>query len=169
MSVRPVNLLLAIALGALCAGPAGARSSDRQQAMDIHGAVLAGALDDSQPSILSGGVTITQGTLHIDADRAVVTLKGNEPVRAVLTGNQAVLKQELDNGTPMTAKADRIDYDMVSDVVVLTGNYTVTTQRGTTKGQRLTYDLKSGQLESGSQDSGGVQIHIPPKSARTQN
>lgn len=169
MSVRNASLLFAIALGALCAGPAFARSSDRQQAMDIQAAHQTGTIDDSQPTILSGGVKIIQGTLRIDADRAVVTLKGSEPVRAVLTGSQAVLRQDLDNGTPMTAKADRIDYDMTTDVVVLTGNYTVTTQRGSTSGQRLTYDLKSGQLESGGQDSGGVKIHIPPKSARAQN
>ena len=56
----------------------------------------------------------------------------------VLTGKQAVLKQQLDNGSPMTATANRIDYDMLADVVVLTGNYTVTTQRGSTSGnQRL--------------------------------
>ena len=169
MSVRPANLLLAIALGALCAGPAAARSSDRQQAMDIEAAHTTGTLDDREPTIFSGNVKIVQGTLNIDADRAVVTLKGSDPVLAVLTGKQAVLRQQMDNGTPMTAKADRIDYDMVADVVVLTGNYTVTTQRGTTSGQRLTYNLKSGQVDSGGDDSGRVKVRILPKSQRTQN
>jgi lipopolysaccharide export system protein LptA len=114
-------------------------------------------------------VKIDQGTLHIDADRAVVTLKGSEPVHAVLTGSQAMLKQQMDNGTQMTATADRIDYDISGDVLVLTGNYTVTTQRGSTSGQRLTYNLKSGQVDSGGGQDGRVKVRILPKSQRTQN
>ena len=169
MSVRPANLLLAIALGALGTGPAAARSSDRNQPMDIQAGHQSGTVDYSQPTTLSGGVTIVQGTLHIDANRAVISFKDGEASQAVLTGNQAVLKQQMDDGTPMTAKADRIDYDMVADVVVLTGNYTVTTQRGSTSGQRLTYNLKSGQVDSGGQDGGRVKMRILPKSARTQN
>jgi lipopolysaccharide export system protein LptA len=169
MSVRPTNLLLAIALGALGAGPAAARSGDRNQPMDIQAGHQTGTVDYSQPTTLSGGVTIVQGTLHIDANRAVISFKNGEASQAVLTGNQAVLKQQMDDGTPMTATADRIDYDMLADVIVLTGNYSVTTQRGSTSGQRLTYNLKSGQVDSGGTDGGRVKVRILPKSARTQN
>jgi lipopolysaccharide export system protein LptA len=66
----------------------------------------------------------------------------------------------------MTAKADRIDYDMTSEVILLTGNYTVTTPRGTTSGQRLTYNLKSGRIESGGEGNGRVTMRIQPKSAQ---
>lgn len=169
MSVRPANLLLAIALGALGTGPAAARSSDRNQPMDIQAGHQSGTVDYSQPTTLSGGVTIVQGTLHIDANRAVISFKDGEASQAVLTGNQAVLKQQMDDGTPMTATADRIDYDMLADVIVLTGKYTVTTQRGSTSGQRLTYNLKSGQVDSGGEDGGRVKMRILPKSQRTQN
>jgi lipopolysaccharide export system protein LptA len=169
MSVRPANLLFAIALGTLCAGPVAARSSDRNQPMDIQAGHQSGSVDYSQPTTLSGGVKIIQGTLNIDADRAVISFKDGDPAQAVLTGSQAVLRQQMDNGTPMTARADRIDYDMLADVVVLSGNYTVTTTRGSTSGQRLTYNLKSGQVDSGGQDGGRVRMRILPKSARTQN
>ncbi|GAA5005297.1 lipopolysaccharide transport periplasmic protein LptA [Pseudoluteimonas lycopersici] len=169
MSVRPASLLLAIALGALCTGPAAARSTDRSQPMDIQAGHQSGSVDYSQPTTLSDGVKIDQGTLHIDADRAVISFRNGEASQAVLTGNQAVLKQQMDDGSPMTATADRIDYDMLADVVVLTGNYTVTTQRGSTSGQRLTYNLKSGQVDSGGQDGGRVKMRILPKSQRTQN
>ena len=169
MSVRPAKLLLAIALGALCAGPAAARSGDRNQPMDIQAGHQSGTVDYSQPTTLSGGVKIDQGTLHIDADRAVISFKDGEASQAVLTGNQAKLKQQMDDGTPMTATANRIDYDMLADVVVLTGNYTVTTQRGSTSGQHLTYNLKSGQVDSGGQDGDRVKMRILPKSQRTQN
>ena len=168
MSVRLANLLFAIALGALCTGPAAARSSDRQQPMDIEAGHQTGTIDDREPTVLSGDVRITQGTLNINADRAVISFKDGEASQAVLTGNQAVLRQQMDNGTPMTARADRIDYDITGDVIVLIGNYTVTTQRGSTSGQRLTYNLKSGQVDSGGENNGRVKMRILPKSSRTQ-
>jgi lipopolysaccharide export system protein LptA len=156
-------LFAAIAVFAL---PAMARDSDRNQPMDIDAGRQEGTLDGNSVNVLSGGVTITQGTLDIRADRADIHQRGGEVVRAVLTGSQAVLKQQMDDGSPMTAKADRIDYDMTSEVILLTGNYTVTTPRGTTSGQRLTYNLKSGRIESGGEGNGRVTMRIQPKSAQ---
>jgi len=147
--------------------PAFARESDRNQPMDIESDHQEGTLDGNSINTLSGNVVIKQGTLDIRASKADIHQSGGEVVRAVLTGSQAVLKQQMDDGSPMTAKADRIDYNMSTDVVVLTGNYTVTTPRGSTSGQRLTYDLKSGRLESGGQGSGRVKMTIQPKSAQT--
>ncbi|TXH81580.1 MAG: lipopolysaccharide transport periplasmic protein LptA, partial [Pseudoxanthomonas sp.] len=108
-----------------------------------------------------------QGTLDIRASKADIHQSGGEVVRAVLTGSQAVLKQQMDDGSPMTAKADRIDYNMSTDVVVLTGNYTVTTPRGSTSGQRLTYALKSGRIESGGEAGSRVKMTIQPSAKRT--
>lgn len=165
-TARSRALPLAIAAIALIlVGNASARDSDRNQPMDIDAGRQEGTLDGNSINVLSGGVVITQGTLDIRADRADIHQSGGEVVRAVLTGKQAVLKQQMDDGSPMTAKADRIDYAMTTDVIVLTGNYTITTPRGTTSGQRLTYDLKSGRVESGG-DSGRTKIRIIPKSAR---
>lgn len=168
---RVLRGTLAVALAALAAfalpgGDASARSSDRNQPMDIDAGRQEGTLDGNSVNIFSGGVTITQGSLDIRADRAEVHQRGGEVVRAVLTGKQAVLKQQMDDGTPMTAKADRIDYDMVGDKVVLIGNFSVTTLRGTSSGQRLTYDLKSGYLKSGGEGEGRIKLRILPKSAQ---
>ena len=159
---------LALACGLLalaCASGAAARSSDRTRPMDIDAGRHEGSIEGNGTSIFSGGVTITQGTLDIRADRADIQQRGGQPVRAILTGRQAVLKQQMDDGTPMTARADRIEYDLTSEVVVLIGNYTVTTPRGSTTGQRLTYDLKSGRVESGGEGNGRVQLRILPNAA----
>jgi lipopolysaccharide export system protein LptA len=144
-----------------------ARSSDRNEPMNIRSNHAIGTLDDNGTSVLTGDVTITQGTLDIRAAKADIQQRGGEPSRAILTGSQAVMKQTMDDGSPMTAKADRIEYDLLSDVVVLIGNYSITTPRGTTRGQRLTYDLKSGRIESGGQGNGPVTMTIQPKSRQT--
>jgi lipopolysaccharide export system protein LptA len=155
------------AAAAFIAVPALARESDRNQPMDIESDHQEGTLDGNSVNTLSGNVVIRQGTLDIRATKADIHQNGGEVVRAVLTGNQASLKQQMDDGSPMTAKADRIDYNMSTDVVVLTGNYTVTTPRGSTSGQRLTYDLKSGRLESGGQTGERIKMTIQPSSKRT--
>lgn len=168
LRLRPL-LLAALAFATLSigmSGLAGARESDRNQPMNIAADRAEGSLDGNGVSVLTGGVVITQGSLDIRAARADIHQRGSEPVRAVLTGNQATLKQQMDDGSWMTAKADRIDYDMVTDVIVLTGNYTVTTPRGSTRGQRLTYNLKSGRVDSGGEGSGRVSMTIVPKAAQ---
>ena len=148
---------------------AGAKSSDRNQAMTIDSGSQSGNMEGNGKTVLGGGVVVTQGTLEIRSAAAEIYMADGEISRSVFTGKQVKMKQQMDDGTPMTAKADRIDYDMVADVIVLTGNYTVTTQRGSTSGQRLTYNLKSGQVDSGGVESGGVKMRILPKSQRTQN
>jgi lipopolysaccharide export system protein LptA len=144
-----------------------ARSSDRNEAMNIRSDHAVGTLDDNGTSVLTGNVTITQGTLDIRAAKADIQQRGGEPARAILTGSQAVMKQVMEDGSPMTAKADRIEYDLITDVVVLIGNYSITTPRGSTRGQRLTYDLKSGRIESGGKGEGPVTMTIQPKSKQT--
>ena len=145
-----------------------ARSTDRNQPMDIKAGGQEGTLDGNGVNTFYGGVTITQGTLEIQAGRADLHQKGGDPVRAVFTGNQAQLKQQMEDGTWMTAKADRIDYDMNTDVIVLTGSYTVTTVRGSTSGQKMTYDLKTGRIESGGAGNGPVTVRIVPKTAQAK-
>jgi lipopolysaccharide export system protein LptA len=156
---------LAAALLALGAGGAIARDSDRNQNMNIASAHSEGSLDDSGVYTFTGAVVITQGTMEIHADRADIHRAGGDVSRAELTGKPATLKQQMNDGTWMNAKADRIDYDTRNDVIVLTGNYTVTTPRGSTTGQRLTYDLKNSRLESGG-SSGRVNMTFVPKSAQ---
>ncbi len=161
------TLALAVAAGLALAGSVHARSSDRNQPMNISSDQQIGSLEQNAVNTWSGNVVITQGTLEIRSSKADIHQLGGEPVRAVLTGNQAILKQQMEDGSPMTAKADRIEYDMTKDVIVLIGNYTVTTARGSTNGQRLTYDLKSGRIESGGQGNGRVTTTILPKSKQT--
>lgn len=156
---------LAAAVFALGAGGAIARDSDRNQNMNIASAHSEGSLEDSGVYTFTGAVVITQGTMEIHADRADIHRAGGDVARAELTGKPATLKQQMNDGTWMNAKADRIDYDTRNDVLVLTGNYTVTTPRGSTSGQRLTYDLKNSRVESGG-SSGRVNMTFVPKSAQ---
>jgi lipopolysaccharide export system protein LptA len=164
---RPVNLLLALAVAAVAApGPAWSRSSDRNQPMDIEAGRQEGTFESNSVNTLSGGVTISQGTLDINASRAVITLAGGDPTRAVLTGGPVVLKQQMDDGTPMTAHASRVDYNLRTEVVVFTGNVEIQQPRGTMSGERVVYNLQSGRVESGGEGNGRVRMRILPRNAQ---
>ena len=47
------------------------------------------------------------------------------------------------------ARSNSVDYDMRNEVIVFTGNVSIAQQRGSLSGERVVYNLKTGQLESG--------------------
>jgi lipopolysaccharide export system protein LptA len=153
-------LLLAIVLPI----DAPAKSSDRNQPMDLESGHADALLTDDGDSVLSGGVTITQGTLEVRSDRATIHRKGGEISQVVLTGAPATLKQVNDNGEPMNASAAQIVYTLSSDVVVLTGGVVIEQTRGTLRGENIKYDLKTGRLDGGG-DGSRVRMRIMPKNA----
>ncbi|HEX5662373.1 MAG TPA: lipopolysaccharide transport periplasmic protein LptA [Xanthomonadaceae bacterium] len=158
-------MALAAVLGGLVATDAAAKTSDRSQPMDIDAGRQEGTLDDRSPTILSEGVTIRQGSLDIRSDRAEISLsKNGNPQRAVLTGGPVVLKQQMDDGTPMTARASKVDYNLQTEIVVFTGNVSIEQPRGTMSGERVVYNLKTGQVNSGGEGAGRVKMRIQPKS-----
>ncbi|MFD0739357.1 lipopolysaccharide transport periplasmic protein LptA [Lysobacter koreensis] len=166
MKALPASLL-ALLLAAVSTAPTVvlARSSDRNQPMDIDAGNADYSMDEKRPTVLSGGVTITQGSLRITSSRADITQRRGDPVRAVLTGAPVKLNQQLDNGTPMSAVASRIDYDLTTEIVVLTGSVSIQQPSGSLSGQRVVYNMKTGQVQSGGQGSGRVKMRIQPKNA----
>ena len=82
--------------------------------------------------------------------------------RVLLSGKQATLKQQMDDGTWMNARADNLDYNIHSEVIVLTGNYPIESERGSSAGQRMVYNTRSGDMQSGG-DGTRVRTVIQPK------
>ncbi|MEQ4574662.1 lipopolysaccharide transport periplasmic protein LptA [[Pseudomonas] boreopolis] len=151
--------LLALALPMLAV----AKTSDRNEPMTIDAATQSGSmLGDNAKVRYSGDVVILQGTLEIHADTADVFQKDGQVDKVVLTGRQATLKQQLDDGTWMNGRADNIEYQVNQDVVILTGNYRVESAKGTNAGQRMVYNTKTGDMQSGG-DGSRVRTVIQPK------
>lgn len=164
--LRPLRALgLGLAL-ALAATPAAAVKSDRDQPMDIQADALETRIDEGRAT-LTGNVLITQGTMRVSAARAVVSQDERQRVkRAVLEGQPATLGQDLDDGGRLDARARVIDYDVASGIVVLTGAVEIDQPRGSLRGERVTYDLNTGQLTGGGEGvPGRVSLRINPKPA----
>lgn len=163
LHARQGLLALLLAAATLLPGPAAARSSDRNKPMDIEAGYSDYSMDDSRPTVLTGGVVITQGTLDIRSNRADITQRNGEPVRAVLTGGPVRLNQQLDNGKPMNAVAAKVDYDLRSEIVVFTGDVDISQPSGSISGQRIVYNMRTGQVQGGGEGSGRVKMRIMPR------
>jgi lipopolysaccharide export system protein LptA len=166
MRLPAANSLLLAALLPLAAAPmaAIAKTSDRNAPMDVEADHTDATIGDDGDAILTGNVKITQGTLEVQSDRAVIHRAGGDISQVTLTGAPATLKQINDNGEAMNAHAAQIVYTMSSDLVVLTGGVVVEQPRGTLRGETIKYDMKSGRLDGGG-DGKRVQMRIMPKTA----
>ena len=153
-------------VGALLLAPSVvlAKSSDRNQPMSLDAGHQVGSLEGNGTITMSGGVIVQQGSLDIRSQTGVVTMKNDEITRVVFTGSPVTLKQQMEDGSMMNATANRIEYDLVNEIVTFIGNYTVKTPKGSNSGQKLVYNLRTGNMESGG-DGTRVKTVIQPKSA----
>lgn len=156
------SLLLLAA--ALAAGPALAKSTDRQQPMDVSADNSDALMEDNGVSVLQGNVRIRQGTLEVDADRAEIHRRGGDIDRIVLTGAPVRLRQVSDGGEPLDASARTVTYTMSEEIMVLAGSVEIRQPRGTMRGETVRYDIDTGRLNGGG-DGQGVTLRILPKSA----
>ena len=163
-SAKSAAMLLSAAALALASGLADARTSDRNKPMDIEAAHQVCGLG-ANDSCTYTDVTMTQGTLRIKAAKAVIQQVNGDMSRVQMSGG-VTLQQQLDDGTNFDSKSSSVDYDLRNEVVVFTGNVAITQQRGTLNGERVVYNMKSGQVESGGNGNGRVKMTILPKSAQ---
>jgi lipopolysaccharide export system protein LptA len=159
VSALPLLTLLLVAL------PLWAKTSDRHQEMHIDAGYQDSYLTDNGKVVWAQTVIITQGTLSIHADGGTALRRNGEFTQASFTGTPVKLRQQLDDGTWMDAVADRIDFDMSTDTLTLVGNYTVTSPRGSSSGQRMVYNTRTGAMQSGGDGTRVITV-FKPKSAQ---
>lgn len=164
MTRSAAKLVLAVAALA-CTSAVLAKSSDRQQTMQVQADRSDCTVTDSGPCILTGNVHIVQGSLEINAARADLRQADGDIRSAKLTGSPVRLKQEMDNGGLMNATAAQVDYDLAQDTVVFTGKAVVQQPgRGSISGERIVYNMRTGQVQGGGGESGGrVNLSFEPR------
>jgi len=159
MRLLAVSLtLLALSTAPLALG----KSADRNQPMDVQADNTDAVMEDNSDSTLNGNVVITQGTLEIKSDRAIIHRRDGDIDKVTLTGSPVVMKQINDSGEPMNAQASTIVYTLSSDLILLSGNVIIEQPRGSMRGENVKYDLKTGRLNGGG-DGGRVSMRIMPK------
>jgi lipopolysaccharide export system protein LptA len=139
-----------------------AKSTDRQQPMDVDADNTEGDLSDNGDSVLTGNVQLVQGTMRTTADRAVITRRNGEITQIVLTGAPVSMKQVADNGDPIDAVASKVVYQPDSDIMLLTGNVVIKQPRGSLNGETVKYNMTTNRINAGDGKS-RVKMRILPK------
>jgi lipopolysaccharide export system protein LptA len=157
------HCLMAGAILLLYSGALPALESDRQQPLEVHADATDGTLGDGK-AVLKGNVEIRQGTLLVQADVAEVEKVEGRVRRVILTGQPVQLQQEIEEQGLVTAKAMRIEYEVASGIVTLTGEADVVHPQYQVKGETLIYDMKLQHFQgNGGDGNGRIQIQLDPE------
>lgn len=113
-----------------------------------------------------GGVRITVEGGLLESDAATVRFVNNEIDGAEVVGRPARFRQERD-GKLAEGRAERIDYDLGSQRVRLSGNAWLSDGRNDITGSRLVYGMREQRVLAEAADQGGqpVRITINPRPA----
>jgi lipopolysaccharide export system protein LptA len=143
--------------------PAVALKSDRQQPLDVKADSTEGSLGDGTAT-LRGNVEIRQGTLLIRADIASVDKVEGRVRRFELNGNPVHLQQEIEEQGLVSAEARKVEYEVATGIVTLTGAADVNHPQYHISGEVLRYDMNIQHFEgSGDDEQGRIRIRLDPE------
>lgn len=153
-----LKLLLLVLL--LVAPLASALESDRQQKVDV----IADNLDhDDKKGVttLTGNVELEQGTLKIDAQRAILYRESGVLTRVEIFGGPAHLEQVMDEDQGlMKARANYMDYLIGPQTLAMRDNVVVDQGQRRLTGDEIDYDMANGQVKGSGESR--VRMSFPP-------
>jgi lipopolysaccharide export system protein LptA len=118
-------------------------------------------------SVYSGHVVITQGSIHITADKATLTLVDGRLTKAVLLGEPATFKQRPQQGEKIVhGQARRINYNAAANTVELFDNARVTQGARLIVANYIRYNTAQEKVIAHQSEKNKERVHvvIPPKS-----
>jgi lipopolysaccharide export system protein LptA len=139
-----------------------ALESDRQQPMLIEADKV--EVDEGKStSLYLGHVQVDQGSMRLLADQVTVHHRADRRPRYVIArGQPAFFKQQLDgNDGEMQAYANRMDYDVERDLLILTDKALVIQGKDRIASDRIVYDRAHSQVQAGGDSR--VRIIITPE------
>jgi lipopolysaccharide export system protein LptA len=144
-------------------GPVVALESDRQQPLEVHADTTDGNLGDGK-AVLKGNVEIRQGTLLVQADVAEVEKVEGRVRKVILTGKPVHLQQEIEDQGLVTAEARRVEYEVASGIITLTGAADVVHPQYQVRGETLMYDMNLQHFQgNGGDGNGRIRIQLDPE------
>ncbi|MFN3587460.1 MAG: lipopolysaccharide transport periplasmic protein LptA [Moraxellaceae bacterium] len=153
---------------ALAGLPAAALPTDRNQPLQIS-ADSARFDEKTGIAVYRGSVLMRQGSLEIRADEFTLAVDKKGNVQSTLaTGRPARYQQTTDPAkSPVIAEAERISYDLKTEVVTLTGQARLRQDGASFQGASIRYDMAKQQVEAAGDASSRVQLVLPPQPRST--
>lgn len=115
----------------------------------------------------SGNVSITQGTLKMNAENLTVNLSSSRAIdSAIATGSPATIQQIVTQEKGLAkGQANRIEYNVKTGIVTLTGNAHLTQNGASFSGNVIRYSLKVGDVEATAGGKQRVELIFPPQNS----
>ncbi|MGB9429365.1 MAG: lipopolysaccharide transport periplasmic protein LptA [Gammaproteobacteria bacterium] len=162
------KLCVLLAVCALCAAAsAWALKTDKQQPINIqadHGDFQNNSKADNGTGTYTGRVVITQGSIKITADKAILHIQNGEIQSADITGSPAAFQQQPDSGALVHGTAGEITYNQSTNEVDLLGNAYLQQGERLFTADVIHYNTATEHVVAiGGKNGGRVHITIPPK------
>lgn len=170
MNLSPIKHLLTIALFALASTSAFAEKADRDKPLHFEATTV--SIDElKQISVFEGEVELTQGTLHIQADRIVVQQDAQGYKHCTATGRTASFRQKHDDSDEIIeGYGERIEYDMRNETVDFFGQARVKRGENDLQGDHIAYSTRTETFQAsgdpnaaGDPDKSRVRAVIQPQ------
>ncbi|AXH83108.1 lipopolysaccharide transport periplasmic protein LptA [Haemophilus influenzae] len=158
------NKILFLATMVLASSSAFALKDDVNQPINI---VSDNQSLDMEKSVVTftDNVVITQGSIIIKANKVVITRpaeKSGKKETVEAFGTPVTFHQQLDNGTPIDGKANKVHYDLGSEFLTLTNNAELKQLDSKINGSVITYDVKKQQLKANGNGKSRVTTVLIP-------
>ncbi|MDT8438206.1 MAG: lipopolysaccharide transport periplasmic protein LptA [Wenzhouxiangellaceae bacterium] len=108
-------------------------------------------------------VTIQRGNMYVEADTGEVIREEGRISVVKLTGQPVRWRDRLDDGTAVSGESLTIHFDVIQNIVTLTGNARLVHERGEFNGDELVYNLDTENLVGRSNEGNRVRVIIEPE------
>ncbi len=111
----------------------------------------------------SGNVSITQGTLKINADSLTLKLSKSRSINsATAKGRPARLEQVISKSKgKVKGQANSIEYNNLTGIITLSGNAKLSQKGASFSGNKIRYSLKAGDVEALGSSKRRVELVFP--------
>jgi len=116
----------------------------------------------------SDNVTIQRGAMLVNADEGVVHQADGRITLVELFGSPTTWRDRLDDGSIVEGRAERIEFEVVENVVTLTGNARLRHEQGEFTGDQLVYDLDTESLSGRGTDGNQARVVLEGDSMRNR-
>ncbi|MGH8402767.1 MAG: lipopolysaccharide transport periplasmic protein LptA [Gammaproteobacteria bacterium] len=173
MSINHRLRLLLVVCVLFAGASAWALKTDKNQPINIqadHGDFQGNSSSSNGTGIYTGHVLITQGSIRITADKAVLHMANGEIQTADMTGAPATFQQQPDTGALAHGVANEITYDQNKNEVDLLGAAQLHQGERLLTADVIHYNTATEHVIAiGGKNGGRVHITIPPNQTGKQS
>ena len=152
-------------LAMCCAAPAFALYSDKEQPINVEADSV--EIDHKTGiSVYKGNVTLSQGSIHLDADIVTLYSRNNDIEKAIAEGKPAHYRQRPDGKSEdIRAQSQRMEYYTGTGKLILLDGAHVWQEQNQFSGNRIEYDVERSVVNASRAKSGKerVQVIIQPR------